>query len=852
MQAACQRTQTSLLADDLIDKLPASLARYSRDKWLQLANHAQDAYQNIYGGWVHPVADKWLKDYVQPFAESSLPFDIDATDADIVEYARVLAARFERSASKYKMDFGALFTVAGQYVSVLKIFIKDKYHVLGLGEVASWLSEISADDTSHLFKNKRHTPSSVAARLKSATWWVRQMRKMAARELETIIRNHLGFVHRRSQLYVSNEQVRRRREQKARNAAMLSLKTIINEMGEEFQLDEVVAGSNANPMVRRAELMVRIAGFEHMAQELDHIGEFITLTCPSRFHAHTEKYSQKNPKFDGSTPIDAQAYLNQVWARIGAALSREKIKIYGFRVTEPHHDGCPHWHGLFFMEKKHQQRFRQLVALHGCREDRKELKLYYKEKRKDALVAARQQWEFHCKIAKENNQSKPTLKSFIAKQRVEADVWRDADYRLFHQVSARVLFKAINWNKGTAAGYIAKYIAKNIDGKNNAGDSIGGDYESEEYLSAVDAAVRVDAWSATWGIRQFQQIGGAPVTVWRELRRLRVSDYEEGDIIEQAAVAADVGDWGKFTMLMGGIDVSSRNRPIKLYREDNPLLNVYGEQRIADIQGVVAVETGEMMYSRFHEWTVVTRKPENISAGVLGFEQGVSPAWTCVNNSTKMNFAPKKFSDVTIQEMMKESTKLLRHFDREEITELANWVIQNGKVIDYQEVNKEAAILIYADMVAKGPNVESQVFKCMTTQIKKRVITEMVDDQKLKREVEEQVEVMHGKLLSDFEHFEHFYNAHKREARIIKACETPFDILVSDYQLAVEANELAQAEEDYMRPLNQMAKRSANLFDVSRLGLAANIDEELVSDYLAEIKAQKAAQSRLNQRLKSN
>lgn len=419
------------------------------------------------------------------------------------------------------------------------------------------------------------------ARCTDAAWWRRNLRKLHGRAFEAAA-IRLGFVSIRAGAYASNETVGRRRGQLERNKAALASVRMVNEHGKEYGLDELAAKGTSNKRIRRGELMLRLSGCEDVAKEANHVGVFFTLTAPSKYHAVLQKSGTLNPNYKDATPRQVQAYLQKTWAKIRAAYGRYSIKPYGFRIAEPHHDGCVHWHGLVFMRAAEVGFFCALLERYALAEDGDE----------------------------------PGAQS------------------------QRVKFEMIDASKGGAAAYIAKYVSKNIDDDEDNHDEVTDENGNVVKMAVDKASARVDAWAGVWGVRQFQPIGQPPVTVWREVRRVAETEVANAPANVRAAWAAaqrvfgatdpetgeceliHAANYGDYIRAQGGV-CQGRDYAIGIAKEEVRIEGRYGVRDGLGPVGIYERKSPDAVYtSTRYSWT---RKQTGVD---------LRRSWSPVNNCT--------------------------------------------------------------------------------------------------------------------------------------------------------------------------------------------------------------------------
>ncbi|MBQ4844401.1 replication endonuclease [Pseudoalteromonas sp. MMG005] len=231
------------------------------------------------------------------------------------------------------------------------------------------------------------------------------------------------------------------------------------------------------------------------------------------------KYHAVSKKYNNASPRETQAYLVNQWAKARSAIARDDMPMFGMRVTEPHADATPHWHMLVFMNKRNEKAITSILKTYALEDD--------------------------------------PFEDGAQKNRF------DAEY--------------IDPSKGSAVGYIAKYISKNINVNHIEGEI---DLETGEAFTQEDGlALNVGAWASRWRIRQFQFFGGAPVGLWREFRRIKPESVEKlTELAKGIFDAADNSRFAEFMELIGGAFAKRESRTAKVAVESDGA-NDYGEEK---------------------------------------------------------------------------------------------------------------------------------------------------------------------------------------------------------------------------------------------------------------------------------
>lgn len=377
--------------------------------------------------------------------------------------------------------------------------------------------------------------SVVISRFQDALWIRAYIRTQLLRRGEEKKRSD-GVVHKHAQRYCSDQTrtaVLTAQESFRQHAAETEM---ISSSGQRLSLLDLINSGTANPANRRAELMVRTKGLERIAGGRSMSALFLTMTVPGPMHAtrHTGRF---NKQYDGSTVRDCQKHLMKQWILLRARLAKACVPYFGVRVAEPHHDGTPHWHMLLWVAKEHQDTLLDHF--------------------KDVAVMG----------------SLDSRGAFAQKHR----------YKIVY----------IDPAKGSAVGYIAKYISKNIDGL----------HTGEQH-----SAGSVRAWASRHGIRQFQFFGAVSAQLWREARRIPEEILGNLALIRNTARASD---YAGFSALASGLDLIREPATEGRFGQ-----KVYGK--------VLGLSHGleEAAQTRFQRWAV---------AGV-GIQRPQGVAWTRINN----------------------------------------------------------------------------------------------------------------------------------------------------------------------------------------------------------------------------
>ncbi|ECO0966161.1 replication endonuclease [Salmonella enterica subsp. enterica serovar Give] len=454
------------------------------------------------------------------------------------------------------------------------------------------------------FTGKKLTPEQLKiaiSRMISVRFWSRHFRTFTRRWREHLY-IAVGDVRRQRSVICSPQWVQHWLASRKRGREIMAETDLEDEeTGETLPLLSAVDASVSNNEKRRAEMLTRVKGLEelaaldHMSQDSDYVALFFTWTAPQQYHAWLET-GLRNRKWNGASPRETQRYFTRTFKNFSTALTRRDIHIFGMHVTESHHDGTPHWHGILFVRREQEATLRDVFEGYANAEN--------------------------CSA---HRPGKPPEQS-------------------------QLMIKPVDKRMGSLTAYITKHICRNLEG------CAPGGRDKETGRPWTELARHSAAWASLWGIKQFQFTGGPPVSVWRELRKL--SDQKQADSVSPAFGelhhAARAGDWAEYTRLQGGLPAARKNLTMRTWYQAASEPDECG-QYTAIIKGVYLPGTGKApVATRTRKWKVKTPR-QNVKPGFMKNRRkpALTP-WTRINNCTMrrkqpVDHPPDRYLKIPIQ-----------------------------------------------------------------------------------------------------------------------------------------------------------------------------------------------------------
>ncbi|WP_161783997.1 replication endonuclease [Massilia sp. LC238] len=388
------------------------------------------------------------------------------------------------------------------------------------------------------------TRESQYARVCDASFWRRSLTVAVERGREQFFLR-LGKLGLSDERYASDLGVDAR-EQQLRMQQRWIENTVLRkkndaEMGRNSAKSEIrLADVVKTPKQKFAKLYSFIKAMEKLAQKSKLHSAMLTITLEPEWHPNPQ-YGKNT--WNGKSPRAAHKSFCTRWQAVLRDLHRIGIRLSGFRATEPHGDGCPHYHTWLIYRPEHEKKilltimryFQLKLKVRSPVDDKEATNDIIYENRNDFIVG---KWRA---CTKEDEESQVEL-------------------------------SRIDPARSKAASYVMKYVMgtlpkslkdlAQVDNKKNAGQS-----------KKSDGMARVDTYRAIWGMNQGRLFGVAKcLSVWDQFRRMQKPPAHwflrklwvmaRGGTAE-GRVAAGCGqraDAYHFLQMLGGLDAARNGK----------------------------------------------------------------------------------------------------------------------------------------------------------------------------------------------------------------------------------------------------------------------------------------------------